>query len=555
MKTLTGSAGSVLSGRTKRRLAGLGIAVVLPLAHACGPVDQATHQPGSSSLPNSPDEVPAQALPLVPGLDVHRSLIVTDTVILEPAFSFKRVMDQIVSLSRGRKTALGLFNQWWDTQNPGPGAGPHCDDEKTGGVPSHNGFPWLCPRAEGAQTKTDPFGPPSDPDGYTAIALTNRFDLAPKDGAHCGEYRIIFAKNSGQGSLTARNLVIFEAVLPNPRPSCGLEACRPVAEFWARLSDVADAKERTALLEQLYFKGLPGFRPVIHPDHYGARLVGAGYAASGQVRSNEFMQSPWMLREWRLVNDCRCGRCAMVMVPTTVKVNPFGDLFNEVSAEPRADRFQDAFVGQVQSLAAPDINAFSHAVDDVYNAGQSLSQGNENRYFTHFDLGRMSDPAFHRAVTDRLAAIGSPLTSDDVVHRATALSCAGCHQLSNNQNLGGGLVWPPSATFVHVVENGGPTDPGPDGPRWRISPALSNVFLPFRKQVLEKFLLNRGPICVGPAPAAAPSIEGQPGFVNEPLAVTCRGDEPARPVTAAEVATVEAGKPPTAPTLSGRTVH
>ena len=35
-------------------------------------------------------------------------------------------------------------------------------------------------------------------DGYTAIAFSNRFDLADKDrGLHCGEYRIVFAKNSG----------------------------------------------------------------------------------------------------------------------------------------------------------------------------------------------------------------------------------------------------------------------------------------------------------------------------------------------------------------------
>jgi hypothetical protein len=521
------------------------------LGSGCGVKGDTDVFPSSRSPSAAGSEVPEKALALAPGLEVHRSLIVTDTAILEPTFSFKRVMDGIVSQSGGRITSLALFNRWWDTQNPGPGVTPHCDDQTTGGSPSFNGFPWLCPRAEGGQAKTDPFNPVSNnPDGYTAIALTNRFDLAPKDGSHCGEYRIIFAKNSGIDSPLSRNLVIFEAALPNPRPSCGLEACRPVAEFWARLSNVESVKERAALLEAFYFKGLPGFRPVIHPDHYGARLLGRGYSASGQIRSNQFLQQPWMLREWRLVNDCRCGRCSLVMTPTTVKVNPFGPLFDETSPETRADPFQDALITQVASLATADINRFSHEVDDRYNAGQSLAQGNENQYFFHFDRGRLVDPAFHNAITARLAAIGSPLRSDDIVNRTTAMSCAGCHQLSNGRDLGGGLVWPASAGFVHVVENGGPSEVGPDGPRWRISPALANVFLPFRKELLEGFLSGR------------PSICGQQGLAEEqqlqvvaaPLPITCAGDEPSRPVSREEIATVESRKP-SAPPLGGRTVH
>ena len=40
--------------------------------------------------------------------------------------------------------------------------------------------------------------PPRPCQGYTAIAFSNRFDLADKDrGQHCGEFRIVFARNSG----------------------------------------------------------------------------------------------------------------------------------------------------------------------------------------------------------------------------------------------------------------------------------------------------------------------------------------------------------------------
>jgi hypothetical protein len=48
----------------------------------------------------------------------------------------------------------------------------------------------------------------------------------------------------------------------------------------------------------------------------------------------------------------------------------------------------------------------------------------------------------------------------------------GCHQHSNNRDLGGGVRWPSSIGFVHIDENGS------------ISPALTNVFLPAR---LTKF--------------------------------------------------------------------
>jgi len=62
----------------------------------------------------------------------------------------------------------------------------------------------------------------STPATYTAIALSNRFDLTTppsKGGGDCGEYRIVFERNSGAADPKNRNLIIFEAVLPNPHPS------------------------------------------------------------------------------------------------------------------------------------------------------------------------------------------------------------------------------------------------------------------------------------------------------------------------------------------------
>jgi hypothetical protein len=39
---------------------------------------------------------------------------------------------------------------------------------------------------------------------------------------------------------------------------------------------------------------------------------------------------------------------------------------------------------------------------------------------------------------------------------------------------------------VHVIELF--TEPGPDGDRWPISPALTNVFLPERESIMEQYL-------------------------------------------------------------------
>jgi hypothetical protein len=445
-------------------------------------------------------------------LDIHRSLIVTDQVILDPAFSFKTVMDQITSTSGTNVTSLQLFQQWWSTQNQGPGSTARCNDELTEGVPSFNGFPWACPRAEGAQASLNPFTPATNnPNGYVPIALTNRFDLAPNDGANCGEYRIVYAKNSGITSGTNRNLVIFEAVLPNPDPGAGLAACRPVAQFWADLSSVDDVGERTERLQQFYFSGIPGFEAVIRADHFGARLTSLGHgAARGQIRSNQFMQSPWLLREWRLVVDNRGLTRKLRMVPVTVKTNPWGASFNTASTDARSVAFRAQFVEKTGQLAASSLMGIAVDIDDDFNTGQSVSQGAENNYGTHFDAGVASDPSFSNAIAQELIAIGNTtLTPRNVVDRALTQSCAGCHRLSDGAALGDNLVWPASPIrFVHVTESGGATETGPNGPRWAISAGLRDVFLPHRREVLEQYLASSA-AASSLASAIEPTLAGQ----------------------------------------------
>jgi hypothetical protein len=461
-----------------------------------------------------------------PPIDPRRSLAVTDVSILS-RFSFERVMKHLAGQTAGQ-TALGLFQQWWDTQNPGPGLGrgAHCDDERDAtGAPSRNGFPYGCRAApaEGGEAAIDPFRDfATNPNAYVPIGLFNRFDLAPADGRHCGEHRIVFARRSGTtipqsppppASLVLnerRNLVIFEAAVPNPNPAKGLTGCFPVAAAWAALSFMPDPGARAAWLEKFYFTGLTSvdesrrkvtLAPVLAIDNFGA-------AGRGQIRTNQFMvegttlPKAWALREFQIQRVCRTTGCSHEFVPVTVKANPYGGLFDPLAVDPlsasyhpRAAAFQAWFPTALAGLLGNAVTALSFDTGDAFNTAQSLASGsNENRYAVQ--LGPLTGP-FRAAIVGALAAAGSGLTPEEVVLRAQTQSCAGCHQLNNVFDpvtrvngpgaIGGGLTWPASLRFVHVSEQA-PEQAGTAGERFRISPALAEVFLPHRARVLTDYL-------------------------------------------------------------------
>jgi hypothetical protein len=411
-----------------------------------------------------------QALGPGVSVDMRRSLAVTDQVILDN-FTPTLVLNAIIASAgaTGVITADQLFRQLWDTQNPTPGQpdlpnNAHCNDN--GGI--LNAFPYFCRPTEGAQA-----APPGALASYRAIGLFNRFDLAPSNGANCGEYRVVFARTGG-----GRNFVIFEAVLPNPRTDLGLEGCRPVANLWRDLSTAPTVASRVTSLQTLYFNGLPGFSPVFHINNYGAT------GGDGQVRTNQFLTGPWLLREFKMATVCSPA-CVAKFVPVTVKVNPAGNLFNPASTHAQAAPFRTHFVSQVPALAVNNVNTFNYDVPDVFNIGQSDSQNNGGAvvddYLAQFGTGG----AFKVSIQNALNLIGSTLTPEQIVARAHALSCGGCHQRSNNDPLGAAIVWPPSDGFVHNSEF---TEVGPDGNRFRLSPALNTTFLPHRKRILEGYL-------------------------------------------------------------------
>ncbi|MFP8880179.1 MAG: hypothetical protein VCE43_12395 [Myxococcota bacterium] len=451
-------------------------------------------------------------------VDPRRSIFVTELDVVQQAFTLEDVLAKLASDSGDPAlTPDLLWQQWWDTQNVAPGLalGSNCDDVvDSQDNPTINGFPIQCPRNEGAEIGVDPFTP-GTASFYEPIALVNRFDLAPVDGANCGEYRVIFARHSGATNSSQRNLVIFEAVLPNPEPGCGLEGCREIARFWERLSTIDDPARRARALRRFYLKGFPsrGIEPVIQAEHFGP--------GAGQIRSNQFMSGPepqlWQLREFKLAQLCQTdhGPCRLQFVPVTVKGNPFGELFGSNSSDSRATPFKRHYLTQVENLAIDDVNQFFAVTPDRFNAGQSSSQGIENDYPVHL----AQSPRFEHALGRRLEQLGIRLTPDHLARRSTALSCAGCHQLSNsapNNQLGGGIEWPASLGFVHVSEQQTQSIDGNE--HFGISPALEDVFIPHREAVFERYL--NGMAC-----SECQSVALEAGAPPAPIVVPLASDE------------------------------
>jgi hypothetical protein len=305
-------------------------------------------------------------------------------------------------------------------------------------------------------------------------------------------------------------LIIFEAVLPNPKPGCR-EGCLAVAQFWKSLSSLNDSSVRAQKLAQFFYQSLPGFRPVVHIDHYSAKGVSGGYGSSGsgQIRTNQFLQSPWLLKEFKTLIDCGTSPCRFHIVPIMVKVNPHGPLWNEDVAnnagplQARATAFQTAVRLQVAALASSSLTGITYSVAPEHDAAQSQSQqtpGFVDNYLTQFNSATGVVNVFRTGLGSDAAA--HSLTTSQIINRAMTQSCAGCHMPSTfglhlDNSLGplttptGGMTsrWPDALLFVHVDT---PISSPPElagsvfgsGQGHQISPALLNIFLPDRKNFL-----------------------------------------------------------------------
>jgi len=412
-------------------------------------------------------------------LDARRSFVVTDQAILD-AFPFERVMNALVARSGTRTTAVRLYQQLFDTQNPRPGLvtreAPHCDDFTVDARPAFNGLPRRCPTPEGALANSDPF----TRGDHIPLALVNRFDLAAVDGSNCGQYRIIFARKSD--SRLDRLHFIFEAVLPNPDRAAGIAGCKAVAQFWADLSLVDSISERRARLDRFFFSGIAGFEPVIDPTHYSADSGGGIRTMhnTGALLGNRFYQFRLATRGGDLVAE-----------PDVLENTPFGPFFDATYVTDKAKRFRDAFVANVRTLAIRDENLFFADVPREFLLAESNPGQSETDVVFEIPFLRSQftpqGAVFSARINAELQKAGSRLSPLEIVTRAQRLSCAGCHFFRGNVEGQGDSILGVEF-YQHISESF--TERGEAGPRFVISRTMQEDFLPHRMEILRNYLIS-----------------------------------------------------------------
>ncbi len=424
---------------------------------------------GGADLPQPYPVPPPPDDTVVPG---RRSLIETNKTVVQQ-FSMDEVLTAVIVNSGSAGTSAGLHDQLFEsfkTKATGALGVQHCDDVKSFfSAAKINGFPIECPRAEGTLV--------GKLANWQAIAVVNRFDLAPTTGADCGEQRIIFSNTA-----VGRGFLIFEAKIPNPTPEVGIAACRPIAEFWASLAAVSSPSTRASKLKQAFLSGEPtlaaaGFSPFMKAQHFTE--------LSGQIRSNNFGQPPWTLREHKLSVVLVNGVQRVSAVLSAAGNSSYGPTWDETKATHNSTTCRQAILDNLGMLLGGNVEELGLSLPKSCWSGESRDDTNQD-YSLH--LG--NSPIFRQQLAAKIQALkpGSTLTMTQVANRARfASSCIGCHQQAVNLNIGGGLTTPGSLGFVHVSEQG--SESCGDGTTcFPISPALKTVFLPKRLEVLNNFL-------------------------------------------------------------------
>ncbi|HET9959506.1 MAG TPA: hypothetical protein VFQ61_33675 [Polyangiaceae bacterium] len=398
--------------------------------------------------------------------------------------TLERVLGRVIELPNVEATYAAMIQSFTprpDETSPGP----YCNDEPPfnieHGNATLNGFATPCPAEAGNleyQLET-----------WRPLAVVNRFDLAPADGANCGEQHLNFYYDTtfvGQPASPVRAYLRFSAVIANPSPERGLEACRPVVDFWASLSGPAyDAPEsRARALEYALFgvtlgKSMQptpeiaaliadGFQPFMSPQHFGTQ---------GSVQwlywGNEGL---WYFFEQAFVPEAEgyVRRQAMHSLPMDAMLNP------HLKHEGCINFFLDA----MSSLMTDDVAELRLEVDRTcYAASSSTRDPSLLQGLTATELGK----ELKTRISSRLRTEypDSPLYPEQIAARADfAATCVGCHAVPNSP-------WTRASSIAHIsesfLEDCGTTRGEETRRCYSRSPVLKNVFLPRWLDILSKF--------------------------------------------------------------------
>ncbi|MFZ5897266.1 MAG: hypothetical protein ACOY0T_39775 [Myxococcota bacterium] len=423
----------------------------------------------------------------------ERVLLENDTQALAK-ISLRNVFLALANNGDVKGNADVLFNQIYDSYATADVAqlpdAVHCGDEVTNGVPSLNGYPIACNRRERLHV--------GDLDNFRALAVVNRIDLAPQNGANCGQQRMIFGTNT-QG----RAFMIVEAQIPNPRPELGIQGCLPLAQFWFDQNSIEDAGVRGDRLAGAFLTGDPGLSAAGFGPFYNPNNLTVG---SGQIRTNQFDSDPWTLREFKLTKDGE----TLKTIPFPTAEAPNGQLWNENNQLPQGEACRANFLNALEGLLTPDTTQMSFIVDQQCRDSESRNDKSQF-YAAHMTAG------FSAQLEERLAGTG--ISAIELANRAQfAGSCIGCHMESSGAILGLGVVAPPSLDFPHVTESPSADCGARNAGRqcFPTSVALKQLFLPSRLNTLAA--LVGVPIVKDPCEneggggrGGAPGFGGSPG--------------------------------------------
>ena len=234
---------------------------------------------------------------------------------------------------------------------------------------------------------------------------------------------------------------------------------------------ISDPVERGERLAQAFLVGAPE----LVDDGFGAFFSATNLTVgSGQIRTNQFDQNPWTLREFKLALDGDELRA----IPFPTAEAPNGALWNEDSGLPQGPECRESFLTALDGLMTDNPAQMSFVVDQACKDAESRND------FSQAYAGQLSD-GFREELEARL--VGTGLSADDIANRAHfAGSCIGCHEEATGAFLGRNVFAPSSNGFVHVQEFAVQCQNG--GFCFQASPALRDTFFPSRMQVMGEIL-------------------------------------------------------------------